>query len=54
MDRSSAWGIVTEHVAAAGLRRHMLAVEAAMRLYAGKLGEDPELWGLAGLSLIHI
>ena len=49
MDRSSAWGIVTEHVAAAGLRRHMLAVEAAMRFYAGKLGEDPELWGLAGL-----
>lgn len=49
MDRSTAWGIVTEHVAAAGLRRHMLAVEAAMRLYAGKLGEDPDLWGLAGL-----
>lgn len=49
MERSTAWGIVTEHVAAAGLRRHMLAVEAAMRLYAGKLGEDPELWGLAGL-----
>jgi putative nucleotidyltransferase with HDIG domain len=49
MDRSIAWGIVTEHVAAAGLRRHMLAVEAAMRFYAAKLGEDPEAWGLAGL-----
>ena len=49
MDRSIAWGIVTEHVAASGLRRHMLAVEAAMRLYAVKLGEDPEVWGLAGL-----
>jgi putative nucleotidyltransferase with HDIG domain len=49
MDRSIAWGIVTEHVAAAGLRRHMLAVEAAMRSYAAKLGEDPEAWGLAGL-----
>ena len=49
MDRSTAWGIVTEHVAATGLRRHMLAVEAAMRFYAGKLGEDAELWGLAGL-----
>ncbi len=49
MDRSSAWGIVTEHVAAAGLRRHMLAVEAVMRFYAAKLGEDPDLWGLAGL-----
>jgi len=49
MDRAIAWGIVTEHVAAAGLRRHMLAVEAAMRFYATKLGEDPDLWGLAGL-----
>jgi len=49
MDRAAAWGIVIEHVQAAGLRRHMLAVEAAMRLYAAKLGGDPELWGLAGL-----
>lgn len=49
MNRESAWQIVTEHVQAAGLRRHMLAVEAAMRVYAGKLGGDVELWGLAGL-----
>ena len=49
MDRAAAWTTVTEHVQAAGLRRHMLAVEAAMRFYAGKLGGDPELWGLAGL-----
>jgi putative nucleotidyltransferase with HDIG domain len=49
MDRAAAWSLVTEHVAAAGLRRHMVAVEAAMRFYAGKLGGDPELWGLAGL-----
>lgn len=49
MEREAAWKIVTDHVAAAGLRRHMLAVEATMRFYAARLGEDSELWGLAGL-----
>jgi putative nucleotidyltransferase with HDIG domain len=49
MTRDEAWKIVTEHVEAVGLRRHMLAVEAAMRSYAEKLGADPEVWGLAGL-----
>jgi predicted hydrolase (HD superfamily) len=49
MNREQAWKLVEENVAQVGLRRHMLAVEAAMRLYAGKLGEDPETWGLAGL-----
>ncbi len=49
MDRDQAWQTVTEHVQAVGLRRHMLAVEAAMRLYARKLGADEEAWGLAGL-----
>jgi putative nucleotidyltransferase with HDIG domain len=49
MTRDEAWRIVVENVQAAGLRRHMLAVEAAMRHYAGKLGGDPETWGLAGL-----
>jgi putative nucleotidyltransferase with HDIG domain len=48
-DRDAAWQLVAENVQAAGLRRHMLAVEAAMRLYAAKLGEDPRLWALAGL-----
>jgi len=48
-DRDAAWRLVTESVQAAGLRRHVLAVEAAMRLYAAKLGADPEAWGLAGL-----
>jgi len=49
MDRHEAWEIVQEHVEAEGLRRHMVAVEAAMRGYAERLGEDPELWGMAGL-----
>ncbi|MEM9596932.1 MAG: HDIG domain-containing metalloprotein [Acidobacteriota bacterium] len=49
MDREQGWGILTEHVQDRGLRRHMQAVEAAMRHYAGELGGDPEAWGLAGL-----
>ncbi len=49
MDRDTAWRLMTGHVEAAGLRRHMVAVEAAMRFYAAEMGEDTELWGLAGL-----
>jgi len=49
MNRAQAWQTVTEHVQAVGLRRHMLAVEAAMRFYARKLGADEEVWGLTGL-----
>ncbi|MEM7481777.1 MAG: HD domain-containing protein [Acidobacteriota bacterium] len=49
MDRNEGWNIVREYVADHGLRRHMLAVEAVMRLYAERLGGDPEAWGLAGL-----
>jgi putative nucleotidyltransferase with HDIG domain len=49
MRRDEAFSTVCEHVQAVGLRRHMVAVEAAMRAYARKLGEDEEAWGLAGL-----
>jgi putative nucleotidyltransferase with HDIG domain len=49
MDRASAYALMTAHVADTGLRRHMLAVEAAMRSYAERLVGDPEVWGMAGL-----
>jgi putative nucleotidyltransferase with HDIG domain len=47
--RDSALALMHEYTASDSLRKHMLAVEAAMRAYAVKLGEDPERWGLAGL-----
>ena len=49
MNRSQAWNLLTEFVQATGLRRHMLAVEAAMRWYAGHLSQDVDRWGMAGL-----
>jgi putative nucleotidyltransferase with HDIG domain len=47
--REEAWEIVTEYTQNPSLLRHMLAVEAAMRAYARKFGEDEELWGIVGL-----
>lgn len=47
--RDEAWQLVTKFTKSESLRRHMLAVEAAMRAYAAKFGDDPELWGLVGL-----
>lgn len=49
MDRAEALSLVREYVKNENLVRHMLAVEAAMRFYAEKYGEDPDLWGLTGL-----
>src|ERR1051325_7648478 len=49
MTRAEALALVREYVKNEGLVRHMLSVEAAMRLYAAKFGEDPETWGLIGL-----
>jgi putative nucleotidyltransferase with HDIG domain len=47
--REEALALVEEYTQNVNLRRHMFAVEAAMRAYAEKYGEDPERWGLAGL-----
>ncbi len=47
--RADAWALMTEHVRQDSLRKHMLAVEAALRAYARKFGEDEEIWGMAGL-----
>ncbi|HLB08917.1 MAG TPA: HD domain-containing protein [Gemmatimonadaceae bacterium] len=47
--RDDALALVHEYAASESLRAHMLSVEAAMRAYAVKFGEDPERWGLAGL-----
>jgi len=47
--RADAWDTVCRHVNDRGLRRHMQAVSAAMRFYAGRLGEDPEAWATVGL-----
>jgi putative nucleotidyltransferase with HDIG domain len=49
MNREQALAIVNEFIENENLVRHMLAVEAAMRFYAQKFGEDEELWGVTGL-----
>jgi len=49
MNRDEAYSLVCEYTQNEGLRRHMLAVEAAVRAYARKLGEDEEKWGIVGL-----
>jgi len=49
MDRDFALAILHEFTASDSLRKHALAVEAAMRSYARKYNEDEELWGSVGL-----
>ena len=49
MNRKEALSLVREYVKNNGLVNHMLCVEAAMRFYAAKLGEDSEVWGITGL-----
>jgi putative nucleotidyltransferase with HDIG domain len=47
--RDDALALQHEYTQSDSLRKHMLAVEAAMRAYAVQFGEDPDRWGLAGL-----
>ena len=49
MNRTGAYALLTEYTKNPSLVKHMLAVEAAMRAYARKLGEDEERWGVVGL-----
>ena len=49
--REEAWTLVQEWIQNEGLRKHVLSVEAAVRAYAHKYGEDEELWGVT--ALVH-
>jgi putative nucleotidyltransferase with HDIG domain len=49
--RDEAWELVCEWTESDSLRKHMLAVEAAVRAYARRLGADEELWAVA--ALVH-
>ena len=49
INRDTYWQLINEWTQAPHLIRHMLAVEASMRAYAERFGEDIETWGLAGL-----
>jgi predicted hydrolase (HD superfamily) len=47
--RADTLALMHEYTASESLRKHMLAVEGAMRAYAQKFGEDEERWGITGL-----
>jgi putative nucleotidyltransferase with HDIG domain len=49
MNRADAFALACEYTKGESLIKHMLAVEAAMRAYARKYGEDEEKWGIVGL-----
>ena len=49
MTRDEAWDLLCEHTKSESLRKHGLAVEAAMRHFARRNGENEETWAIAGL-----
>ncbi len=49
MNRAEALELMHEYTQSDALRKHMYAVEAAMRAYANKYGEDEEKWGIVGV-----
>lgn len=49
--RDRAWALVTEHVQSESLRKHLMAVETAVRGYARMWGEDEDGWGF--VALVH-
>src|SRR5215510_11112309 len=49
LSRDDAWALLTEWTASESLRKHALAVEAAVRGYARRLGGDEDDWGIVGL-----
>jgi putative nucleotidyltransferase with HDIG domain len=49
LSRDESWTLFCEWTQSDSLRRHVLAVETAMRAYARRFGEDEELWGVTGL-----
>ena len=49
MNREQAWSLLTEFTQSESLRKHAMAVEACMRAYARKYGEDEEKWAVTGL-----
>jgi putative nucleotidyltransferase with HDIG domain len=49
MDRPEAWNLLCEYAKNENLRKHALAVEACVRAYARKFGEDEEKWSVVGL-----
>ena len=51
LSRADAWAVMTEYTQSESLRKHMLAVEAAVRGYARHFGEDEDDWGV--VALLH-